>query len=247
MTHDDLVQAAADWLLAGAKIPHGTDGRRTMKCSVVITDMTTAASETPDAIGWSSWTSVLLEAKASRSDFLRDRKKMYRRHPFMGMGQYRYYIAPKAMIRPEELPAGWGLVEVSGGRLRTKVLATKQEHNRNNEITMLVSALRRLPAEIDGVSCNWYSSRERGAKKRATIYVEDGPQGGGGGMRRDLKKMAEDHDSVVCEPVVAKCSYIKVRVPPGTTQADVDMMVRGVESATSGLHDDYCDGEEEEP
>ena len=51
MTHDELVQRAADWL------------RKTKKCSVVLTELMGGSSEMPDAIGWYVGYSILVEAR----------------------------------------------------------------------------------------------------------------------------------------------------------------------------------------
>lgn len=99
-THSDLVKRAAKWL------------RNTMKCGVVVTEEHSMGFEIPDAIGWKSYESILVECKVSRSDFLRDRKKLHRRDPDLGMGDRRYYMAPPGLIKREELPETWGLLEV---------------------------------------------------------------------------------------------------------------------------------------
>jgi hypothetical protein len=73
--------------------------------------------EIPDAIGFSlsHWESgaTVIEVKVSRSDFLADRKKPHRQAG--GMGRWRYYMAPVGLIALGELPAGWGLIEVTPG------------------------------------------------------------------------------------------------------------------------------------
>lgn len=56
---------------------------------------------------------ILIESKVSRSDFKRDAKKWHRRYKSdatIGISD-RYYIAPPGMLRPEEIPDGWGLLE----------------------------------------------------------------------------------------------------------------------------------------
>lgn len=66
--------------------------------------------ESPDAIGFrAGGCSILMEVKVSRSDFLSDRKKPHRMNPETGMGDYRFYVCPEGMIRPDELPPKWGL------------------------------------------------------------------------------------------------------------------------------------------
>ena len=145
ITHDMLVEAAAAWLRS--------------RCSVVITEMAHLESETPDAIGWRSKTSILIECKASRADFLADRRKPFRRDPGAGMGAVRYYCAPAGMLKPEELPEGWGLLELRAGRLREAKQPAKKAFQRRHiaEITLLLSALRRIGQTVSpGLSVRHY-------------------------------------------------------------------------------------------
>lgn len=77
------------------------------------------ASESPDAIGWKNhgW-SILVECKVSRADFLADLKKPHRVNPDGGMGQTRYFLTPPGLLKVDELPATWGLLEVRGRFVR---------------------------------------------------------------------------------------------------------------------------------
>jgi len=102
MTHDELVDRAARWL------------RNTRKCGVVATEEQSAAGVVPDAIGWKSYASYLIECKVTRSDFLADQKKFHRRYPEYGMGNHRYYMTPPGLLSSDELPEDWGLLEVDG-------------------------------------------------------------------------------------------------------------------------------------
>ena len=68
----------------------------------------TAHGEQPDCIGFRSGVSCLIECKTSRADFLADRKKRFRIDPKKGMGDWRFMLTPKGLIKVEELPAGWG-------------------------------------------------------------------------------------------------------------------------------------------
>ncbi len=103
MTHAELVQRAVQWLLT------------TGKCCFVVRDQGTR-QEVADALGF-QWKGhvILIECKASRSDFLRDQDKISRisgeGKSGCGMGNLRYYMAPPGMILPEELPGRWGLLE----------------------------------------------------------------------------------------------------------------------------------------
>lgn len=103
MTHDELVERGARWL-------------RSQGCHMVLREFCalTYTGEIPDVLGWKNGQSVLIEAKASRSDFLADKHKPFRKDPALGIGQWRLYIAPPGMIKVEELPEGWGLLEVRG-------------------------------------------------------------------------------------------------------------------------------------
>lgn len=144
MTHSAAVEAAGRWL-------------KTFGCPVVLCELTacTLHGETPDAIGWKSGCSILIECKVSRADFLRDRKKLFRMIPENGMGMYRLYLCPEGLIKPEELPKGWGLLWVCGKRI-SRVVAPKgnyfphngcvvshHDRDKDSEIAMLLSALRR--------------------------------------------------------------------------------------------------------
>ena len=81
LTHAEIVTRAARWLRNGAKIPDYKLCRRDrqIRCAVVLTEFVGGGgSEIPDAIGWAygGRTSVLVEAKASRADFLGRPKKV---------------------------------------------------------------------------------------------------------------------------------------------------------------------------
>lgn len=111
-THDDLVTIAHRWVLNNAS------------CGVAFKEISTTntTGEIPDVIGFGSWgLSVLIECKASRSDFLCDKHKTFRKEPHKGMGTMRYYCCPTGMIKKEELPERWGLVYVSESGRATMV------------------------------------------------------------------------------------------------------------------------------
>lgn len=113
--HDWLVSRAVRWL------------RGSRKCGVVLAEVIGAGFEQPDAIGWKSagLHSVLVECKVSRADFRADLKKPHRVNPGMGMGQERYYLTPRGLLDPGEIPEGWGLLEVRGQRIKTVVKLPK--------------------------------------------------------------------------------------------------------------------------
>lgn len=68
-------------------------------------------SELPDVFAFTRYNSVLFECKASRADFLRDRKKPFRINPQLGIGEIRYYLVNEGVAKEEEMPDGWYLFE----------------------------------------------------------------------------------------------------------------------------------------
>lgn len=157
MTHADLVKRAGIWL-------------RSQGCGLIITEMTSSVSQEPDAIGWYPLYSILIECKTSRADFLSDKKKIYNRSIDGSMGDQRYYLAPPGMIKLEDLPVGWGLLEPSGRGLKKRVFAVHQnKKNWKGEITLIVSAFRRVEGIMpDGVSARFYQYE---TKSRATVGI----------------------------------------------------------------------------
>lgn len=159
VSHPSLVEVAATWL------------RR--KCSVVITELATTG-ETPDAIGWHGTHSTLVECKCSRADFIADKAKWFRREQWQGIGMKRYYLTLPGIIKLEELPPKWGLLELTGSRIREVRKAEHcEETNHRHEIGILLSTLRRIgKGAPTGTSIKCYTIE---TKCRATLGVgEDG-------------------------------------------------------------------------
>ncbi len=101
LTHSDLILIGSRWLKTVKKMP------------VVATELTVSGSrEIPDVLGFRSTLSILLEAKASRGDFLRDKHKPERNGTLVGLGNYRAYICEPGVIEAEDLPPRWGLLHV---------------------------------------------------------------------------------------------------------------------------------------
>lgn len=143
MTHDELVMRAEKWLT-------------NQGCGVVFRDEFRAAThngEQPDAIGWRDGLSILIECKASRSDFLADKRKRFRKEPEIGMGDWRFYMCPPGVIKPEDLPGGWGLLHATPKQVK-KVHGVPGnchwwskkpfEGNKRCENQIMYSALRRM-------------------------------------------------------------------------------------------------------
>ena len=140
MTHALLVRAAVEWL-------------RRYRCGVVLSEQACVSGEVPDAIGWKrACHSVLVECKISRADFLADRGKPFRQKPKLGVGSERFYLAPRGLVRVEELPPGWGLLEYS----KRSVQVTRASHKNLRsdegfrcEMNLLLASLRRVEIRIE--------------------------------------------------------------------------------------------------
>jgi hypothetical protein len=140
MKHVKLVEAAITWL-------------RQQRCGIVLSEQGCASGEMPDAMGWKGKChSVLVECKASRADFLTDAEKPWRSDPEIALGCERYYLAPRGLLRPEELPQGWGLLEARGREI--VVVKRSQKNLRRpgglmNEMNLLLASLRRVEVRIE--------------------------------------------------------------------------------------------------
>src|SRR5262249_30587332 len=96
--------------------------------------------------------SVLVECKVTRSDFLADLDKPFRLKAGLGMGAERFYFAPAHVIRIEDLPAGWGLLECRGRTVEMTHRSRKDlrsEEGFRLEMNLLLASLRRVEVRIE--------------------------------------------------------------------------------------------------
>lgn len=63
------------------------------------------------------------------------------------LGLYRYYVCPSGLIKPEEVPAGWGSYWFKNGRFYTKKPSKKFKRNLFSENMILVHGIRRMASE----------------------------------------------------------------------------------------------------
>ena len=140
MTHAALVLHAIEWL-------------RRYRCGVVLSEQACISGEMPDAIGWKrACRSVLVECKISRADFLADRAKPFRQKSELGVGCERFYLVPRGLVRPDELPAGWGLLELQNRRIEMVKASRKnlrREEGFRCEMNLLLASLRRVEIRIE--------------------------------------------------------------------------------------------------
>jgi hypothetical protein len=140
--HAQLIERAIEWL------------RRRYKCGIILSEQYCATGEVPDVIAWKGrCKSVLVECKVSRADFLADAGKPFRQKPDEGMGSQRFYMAPAGMIRTEELPKHWGLLELSGRSAHMTVkpgrVDLRTEVGLMKEMNLLLASLRRVEVRIE--------------------------------------------------------------------------------------------------
>jgi hypothetical protein len=159
ISHSKLVEISAKWLQS--------------RYPVVITEM--LHGESYDAVGFGfahggGGCSTTIECKTSIADFKADAKKMSRRLPEYLIGSYRYYFTPSNIDISGMLPEGWGLLVLRKSRVYVAVKAPLVVPNHQQEISLLVSAIRRIgnscPKSIS-VKCYTYET-----KCRATLGVE---------------------------------------------------------------------------
>ena len=171
MTHARLVALAVHWL-------------RRYRCGVVLSEQACASGEMPDAIGWKkACHSVLVECKASRADFLADRAKSCRLKPETGVGCERYYLVPQDLIGVAELPAGWGLLEITGAkveRIKPSAKNLRSPLGFQYEMNLLLASLRRVEIRIEPQSItdflkwkNRMAEYNRGALPEGLISADE--------------------------------------------------------------------------
>ncbi|MBW3512045.1 adenylosuccinate synthase [Janthinobacterium sp. NKUCC06_STL] len=184
MNHADLCSLGVKWLRRPAsQVGPG--------CNIAASECTGSYNgEITDAIGFRSvggeLYSVVVEAKATRSDFLADAKKPHRSGAVVGMGMFRYYLAPAGLIQITELPTGWGLIEVSPrGALQLRcghVLEKPQKelgwrrdyskwkhtHNADRETALLVRLLARV-GDVEALQLSLKVARNQVAKAQKII------------------------------------------------------------------------------
>lgn len=209
-THAELCLRAERWI-------------RARRYPIVLRDVRSSAiSEQPDAIGFRiSNDTLLVECKASRADFQRDRKKAHRR-PTRGMGYWRWYMAPRGLLGAADLPEGWGLVEVAGAKTSIVVKATPfYEREEIEEKRLLVTALdratrgwgrrmfgERAPAAADGDPSPAATAVLRKARKELAE------------LRAEHRQWARDRQAVAALPPAPADARFLVELDEGRPYAE---------------------------
>lgn len=123
MTHDELIELGKNWLskqdsIALVESEIGVSPRSLGYRGPV---------EIADIIAW-RWdtSSIVIEVKTSRADFLRDAKKPCRKVNAVALGNELWYLCPKGIVDKSEVPAGWGLLVVKGKRIYKEKLPKRR-------------------------------------------------------------------------------------------------------------------------
>ncbi|ARR15340.1 hypothetical protein [Xanthomonas citri] len=107
LSHAQLVDLGARWV-------------RREGFGVVATEVVAVGCrEQADVIGLRATCSAVIEAKASRADFLADWAKPHRHTG--GLGLYRFFACPEGLIDLAELTKGWGLLYATSRSIRAVV------------------------------------------------------------------------------------------------------------------------------
>jgi hypothetical protein len=141
ITHEQLRKAAMACLKRST-----WDSKCGFGCNIILSELVSSAAEIPDAIGWVWGSSVLIECKVSRSDFFADAKKTHRLSG-TGSGERRFFLTPPSLIGPEELPEGWGLLELHGRSVKQIVDCERRPidlASHQSEKRMLLSTISRI-------------------------------------------------------------------------------------------------------
>ena len=167
MSHAEVVSRSAEWL------------HNNRKCWVVVTERGNG-TEIVDAIGWRyiecpdgflRLGSIQIECKASYSDFKADQKKDHRNNPeYIGIGNLRYYMSPKAIVPMREVPKGWGLLWISKSRVYEKIKPVWMENDYEDDLRILLNAVQgdfqsrifELDKQIRGLEYDLRSAKEEG-------------------------------------------------------------------------------------
>ncbi len=108
---------STDFMIDALKVRYPRE--RGWVCFTEVTFADTAAwnSRRIDVLFFNYWYSkqykrIALELKRARSNFLQELREPEKRAPVMKMVNEFYYVAPKGMIKPDEVPDDCGLIEI---------------------------------------------------------------------------------------------------------------------------------------
>ena len=115
------------------------------KWKYVAVEVCVVGCENPDIWASNGWSTIVVEVKTSRADFLNDKKKFWQQpgHEYGLAGNYRYYLTPKGLLSQEDLPAQTGLLEWDGKEITRTVRAERHTVSNHADMIIMASLLRR--------------------------------------------------------------------------------------------------------
>jgi len=114
------------------------------RCLYVAVELNTYATENTDVWGFDGWCTTVIEVKTSHADFKNDQKKFWRNVlPEHQAGNLRWYLCPEGIIKPDELPEGWGLLYWDGKRIYPVVAPETRMQGCHADMMILYSILKR--------------------------------------------------------------------------------------------------------
>ena len=139
MTHSDLCALGAKYMQEKGLL------RFQRPKYVVVEIQTMPGTPRPDIYGFGGAITQQIEVKVGRGDFLKDRNKTHRQDPDSDVGELRSYLCQIGLIKPDEVPPGWGLLYCdTKNNIRVIKEPSIQESNMRAELTIISSVLRRV-------------------------------------------------------------------------------------------------------
>jgi hypothetical protein len=91
------------------------------------------------------------EIKVSRADFLAEMRDPFKRCNIEAECTETWFVAPMGIIKPEELPQGWGLLEIKGDRFFATLKPEWRENaNPRRVLGQILRHLMRHPSKLNG-------------------------------------------------------------------------------------------------
>jgi len=142
MTHDELVKRAVNWLK--------NNQVSVMRFPIILPEYRCYANSIPDVIGLNHNRTAVIECKVSRADYFADQNKGHRHYRFQ-LGNYRYYLCPVNLLKPDEIKGGWGLLYCHSYKItiEKESILFPIEETRKEEYQVMYSIIRRLMS-LDG-------------------------------------------------------------------------------------------------
>ncbi len=121
-----------------------------------------------DAMAVGQWHSVGqhlhgFEVKVARSDWQREMQDVAKAETFARYCDYWWLVATEGVVKIEEMPERWGLMEVVGGGLKVRRIATKREPEPLSRGLLVM--LTRRAAEQNPADAALKAAREEGWKE----------------------------------------------------------------------------------